>query len=100
MSKQLNPVQVVRQPRNGQVKLSQAQLTKTKLAGNAECKVLYYKAKDMVELEVGGTSLRFEACNFFMMNEMMRKAAAKLIMQTELRVREINDQDYSFRPSY
>lgn len=64
---------------SGQVKLSQ-----TKLVGNAECKVLYNKAKDMVELEIGGTSLRFEACNFFMMNEMMRKAAAKLVMQTEL----------------
>lgn len=73
MSKQLNPIPA------GQVKLSQ-----TQLAGNAECKVLYNKAKDMVELEVGGTSLRFEACNFFKMNEMMRKAAAKLIMQTEL----------------
>ncbi len=76
MSKQLN------QPALGnvQVKLSQAKLT-----GNAECKVLYNKAKDMVELEIGGTSLRFKACNFFMMNEMMRKAAAKLVMQTELR---------------
>lgn len=38
----------------------------------------------MIELEVGGTSLRFEARNFFMMNEMLRKAAAKLVMQTEL----------------
>jgi len=76
MSKQLNQSM----PSNVQVKLSQA-----RLAGNAECKVLYNKAKDMVELEVGGTSLRFKACNFFMMNEMMRKAAAKLVMQTELR---------------
>ncbi|ADI30893.1 hypothetical protein [Methylotenera versatilis] len=54
------------------------------MAGNQECKVLYNKAKDMIELEVGGTSLRFEARNFFMMNEMLRKAAAKLVMQTEL----------------
>jgi hypothetical protein len=98
MSKQLNPVPG--QVKLSQVKLSQAQLSQTQLAGNAECKVLYYKAKDMVELEVGGTSLRFEACNFFMMNEMMRKAAAKLIMQTELRIREINDQDFSLRPSH
>lgn len=59
-------------------------ISQAKLAGNEECKVLYNKAKDIVELEVGGTSLRFEACNFFMMNEMMRKAAAKLVMQTEL----------------
>lgn len=59
-------------------------ISQAKLAGNQECKVLYNKAKDMIELEVGGTSLRFEARNFFMMNEMLRKAAAKLIMQTEL----------------
>jgi hypothetical protein len=55
-----------------------------KLAGNEECKVLYYKAKDIVELEIGGVSLRFEARNFFMVNEMLRKAAAKLVMETEL----------------
>jgi hypothetical protein len=59
-------------------------ISQAKLVGNQECKVLYNKAKDMVELEVGGTSLRFEARNFFMMNEMLRKAAAKLVMQTEL----------------
>lgn len=59
-------------------------ISQAKLAGNQECKVLYNKAKDMIELEVGGTSLRFEARNFFMMNEMLRKAAAKLVMQTEL----------------
>ena len=59
-------------------------ISQAKLAGNQECKVFYNKAKDMIELEVGGTSLRFEAQNFFMMNEMLRKAAAKLVMQTEL----------------
>jgi hypothetical protein len=59
-------------------------ISQAKLAGNQECKVLYNKAKDMIELEVGGTSLRLEARNFFMMNEMLRKAAAKLVMQTEL----------------
>lgn len=64
---------------NQQQIISQAQLGE-----NAQCKVLYNKAKDMVEIEVGGTSLRFEARNFMMMSEMMRKAAAKLVMQTEL----------------
>lgn len=54
------------------------------LAENEECKVLYNKAKDVVELEIGGTSLRFEARNFFMMNEMLRKAVARLVVQTEL----------------
>lgn len=40
-------------------------ISQARLAGNQECKVLYNKAKDMIELEVGGTSLRFEARNFF-----------------------------------
>lgn len=55
------------------------------LAENEGCKVLYNKDKDVVELEIGGISLRFEARNFFMMNEMLRKATARLVMQTELR---------------
>lgn len=59
-------------------------ISQAKLVSNEQCKVLYNKDKDLVELEIGGTSLRFKACNFFMMNEMMRKAAAKLVMQTEL----------------
>jgi hypothetical protein len=59
-------------------------ISQAKLAGNEVCKVLYNKAKDIVELEIGGVSLRFEARNFFMMNEMLRKAAAKLVMETEL----------------
>lgn len=59
-------------------------ISQAKLAGNEQCKVLYNKSKDVVELEIGGTTLRFDARNFFMMNEMMRKAAARLVMQTEL----------------
>jgi hypothetical protein len=59
-------------------------ISQAKLVSNEQCKVLYNKDQDVVELEIGGTSLRFKACNFFMMNEMMRKAAAKLVMQTEL----------------
>ena len=59
-------------------------ISQAKLVGNEECKVLYNKSKDMIELEVGGTSLRLNARNFFMMSEMLRKAAAKLVMQTEL----------------
>ena len=59
-------------------------ISQAKLVGNEECKVFYNKAKDMIELEVGGTSLRLNARNFFMMSEMLRKAAAKLVMQTEL----------------
>ncbi len=59
-------------------------ISQAKLTGNEDCKVLYNKAKDMVELEIGDTSLRLEVRNFFMMNEMMRKAVARLVMQTEL----------------
>ncbi|MDO9051383.1 MAG: hypothetical protein Q8J59_01705 [Methylotenera sp.] len=59
-------------------------ISQAKLTGDEDCKVLYNKAKDIVELEIGGTSLRLEVRNFFMMNEMMRKAVARLVMQTEL----------------
>ena len=64
--------------------IKQEVMSQATLNGNGDCKVLYHKAKDMVEIEVGGTSLRFEARNFMMMSEMMRKAAAKLVMRTEL----------------
>jgi hypothetical protein len=57
---------------------------KTMLAGKTACKVLYHKSSDMVEVEVGGTTLKFEADSFIMMNEMLRKAAAKIVMQTEI----------------
>lgn len=64
--------------------MSKLVMSKTKLSGNQECKVLYHQENDMVELEVGGTTLKLAAVNFFMMNEMMRKAAARLVMQTAL----------------
>ena len=54
------------------------------LPGHTACKVLYNKAKDTVEVEVGGTSLKFEADSFIVMNEMFRKAAAKIVMQTDI----------------
>jgi hypothetical protein len=54
------------------------------LPGHTVCKVLYNKAKDTVEVEVGGTSLKFEADSFIVMNEMFRKAAAKIVMQTDI----------------
>lgn len=59
------------------------------LAENEGCKVLYNKDIDVVELEIGGISLRFEARNFFMMNEMLRKAVARLVMQTDLQYAQI-----------
>lgn len=57
---------------------------KAMLAGKTACKVLYNQSSDMVELEVGGTTLKFEADNFIVINEMLRKAAARIVMQTEI----------------
>lgn len=54
------------------------------LTSNKECKVRYNSAHDVVELEVGGTTLRVAVKSFFAIHEMMRKAAAKLVMQTQL----------------
>lgn len=59
-------------------------MSKVTLQGNEQCKVTYHQQTDVVVLEVGGTSLKLDACNFMMMNEMIRKAAAKLVMQTAL----------------
>lgn len=59
-----------------------------KLTDNAQSQVLYHNAKDMVVIEVGGTYLKLNACNFMRMHEMMRKAAAKLVMQTEFNWRD------------
>lgn len=64
----------------------QAVIAKTMLAGKTTCQVLYYPASDSVELEVGGTTLRFAADNFIVMNEMLRKAAAHIVMHTEIAV--------------
>jgi hypothetical protein len=64
-------------------------ISQATLASNEQCKVIYNQRNDMVVLEVGGTSLKLDACNFMMMNEMMRKAAARLVMQTELNCKMI-----------
>jgi len=60
-------------------------MSQATLAGDAQCKVIYNQRSDVVVLEVGGTSLKLDACNFMMMNEMMRKAAARLVMQTDIK---------------
>ena len=59
-------------------------MSKTTLPNNERYKVIYNQRQDVVVLEIGGTSLKLNATNFIMMNEMMRKAAARLVMQTEL----------------
>ncbi len=55
--------------------------------GNEQYKVVYNQYKDTVVLELGDTSLKLNAVNFMLMNEMVRKAAARLVMQTEANIK-------------
>jgi len=57
---------------------------KATLPGNERYQVIYKQSQDVVIVEIGGTSLKLNASNFMMMNEMMRKAAARLVMQTKI----------------
>lgn len=59
-------------------------LGKTVLPSNTACKVIYSNSNDIVELQLGETSLRFNADSFILLNELLRKAAAKVIMQTAI----------------
>lgn len=54
------------------------------LPSNTECKVVYSNTSDEVEVHLGGTSLRFNADSFILVHELLRKAAAKVIMQTAI----------------
>lgn len=54
----------------------------TVLPSQTECKVFYNKVMNVVEIEIGGTSLKFQAHSFFIMHEMLRKAAARIVMQS------------------
>lgn len=62
-------------------------MSRAKLPDNALYKVVYDERQDTVILQVGGTSLTLNASNFMMMNEVMRKAAARLVMQTEIKLK-------------
>ncbi|HQS37795.1 MAG: hypothetical protein B7Y16_07870 [Methylotenera sp. 24-45-7] len=57
---------------------------KTVLPSDTKCMVTYNSVIDMVELQVGGTSLRFNANSFILVQELLRKAAAKVVMQTAI----------------
>jgi hypothetical protein len=59
-------------------------MSRATLPGNELYKVIYNQRQDTVVLEIGGTSLKLNASNFMRMNEMMRKAAARLVMQTDV----------------
>ena len=60
---------------------------KTTVPSNEQYKVVYNQYQDTVVLELGGTSLKLDAVNFMLMNEMVRKAAARLVMQTETNIK-------------
>lgn len=62
-------------------------MSKATLPDNELCKVVYHQRQDTVVLEIGGTSLKLNAFNFMRMNEMIRKAAARLAMQTEINIK-------------
>jgi len=59
-------------------------ISQTVLPSKKHCRVFYNKVQDSVEVELDGISLRFEARSFILMNEMFRKAAARIVMQTEI----------------
>lgn len=59
-------------------------MSRARLTDDAHSQVVYHSSKDMVVLEVGGTSLKLNARNFMRMHEMMRKAAARLVMETDI----------------
>ncbi len=60
---------------------AQTVLAHTLLAGQTACKVTYAHAADTVALEVGGTRLTLTADHFILIHEMLRKAAARIVMQ-------------------
>jgi len=59
-------------------------MSRATLPDNERYKVTYNEGKDTVVLSIGGTSLQLKVDRFMMMNEMMRKAAARLVMETKI----------------
>ncbi len=57
-------------------------MSQATLPNNEHYQVVYNQHQDVVVLEIGGTSVKLNASKFMRMNEMMRKAAARLVMQT------------------
>lgn len=56
----------------------------TRVAGNQAANVWYDGDHDTVALEVGSTTIHMATTHFFAMHEMIRKAVARLAMQTPL----------------
>ncbi len=59
-------------------------ISRATLPNDEHYKVIYLPNKDVVMVEIGGTTLKLSARKFVVMNEMMRKAAARLVMQTDI----------------
>jgi hypothetical protein len=59
-------------------------LSKVTLNSNTQCSVLYDEYVDAVELSVGNTSIKLNGSNFVLFNEMVRKATAKILMNSVL----------------
>jgi hypothetical protein len=60
-------------------------MSKATLSGDEHYQVVYNQNQDVVFVEIGGTSLKLNVSKFMRMNEMMRKATARLVMQTEIK---------------
>lgn len=60
-------------------------ITKATLPSALQCKVYYHQRQDTVELELGGTTIKIGTDSFIVMQEVMRKAVAKIIMQTPIK---------------
>ncbi len=66
------------------LKIDYAHQELTRVAGNQAANVWYDQGHDTVAVEVGSTIINMQTSHFFQMHEMMRKAAARLVMQLPL----------------
>jgi hypothetical protein len=59
-------------------------LSRITLDANTPCSVSYDKDIEAIELAVGNTSIKLDVNNFVLFNEMVRKATAKILMNSVL----------------
>ncbi len=65
--------------------MSQSQIVgQTTLEGALPCRVCFHRQTDTVDVQVGCTTLCMPAQQFIVIQEMLRKAAARIVMQTEV----------------
>lgn len=75
------------------IKIEDAHQGLTRVAGNQAANVWYDQGHDTVAVEVGSTIIKMQTVHFFQMHEMMRKAAARLVMQLPLSSGEEQNTD-------